>query len=118
MRQNLIKSDKEEAKEVGFAAHTKKESIYILTFSVSGITAKSTSTTSTLTPTETNYMAATPNIVNSQTASTSLPLSTTGITVSAMPPSISEDPFGSAPFSLPPGLREKAASLRKTGGKA
>lgn len=28
-----------------------------------------------------------------------------------------DDPFGSAPFSLPPGLREKAAaSLRKTGG--
>lgn len=29
----------------------------------------------------------------------------------------SDDPFGSAPFSLPPALREKAAaSLRKTGG--
>ncbi|KAI8125594.1 AP2-associated protein kinase 1 [Lucilia cuprina] len=87
------------------------------------ITAKSASTTSTLTPTETNYMAATPGSVNSntsQTASTSLPppnSAAAAVNAAAIAPSIPEDPFGSAPFSLPPGLREKAASLRKTGAK-
>ncbi|KAM7351935.1 numb-associated kinase isoform 3-T4 [Cochliomyia hominivorax] len=86
------------------------------------ITAKSASTTSTLTPTETNYIPATPGSVNSntsQTASTSLPppTSATNVNTATIVPSIPEDPFGSAPFSLPPGLREKAASLRKTGAK-
>ncbi|XP_065358498.1 uncharacterized protein Nak isoform X2 [Calliphora vicina] len=84
------------------------------------ITAKSASTTSTLTPTETNYMAATPGSVNSntsQSASTSLPPPNSAAGSTAIAPAIPEDPFGSAPFSLPPGLREKAASLRKTGAK-
>lgn len=33
-------------------------------------------------------------------------------------PDIAEDPFGSAPFSLPASLRERATSIKKTGGKA
>lgn len=40
------------------------------------------------------------------------------ITAGPLNPAMPEDPFGSAPFSLPPGLREKASALRKTGGKA
>lgn len=38
--------------------------------------------------------------------------------INAVVAHIPEDPFGSAPFSLPAGLREKATTLRKTGGKA
>lgn len=63
-------------------------------------------------------MAATPASVNSQSASASQPPSNTVAGNATVTPTIPEDPFGSAPFSLPPGLREKAASLRKTGGKA
>lgn len=33
-------------------------------------------------------------------------------------PDVAEDPFGSAPFSLPAALRERATSIKKTGGKA
>ncbi|XP_022214683.2 AP2-associated protein kinase 1 isoform X1 [Drosophila obscura] len=72
------------------------------------ITAKSASTTSTLTPTE---QSATVVPAPATAAAT-----VTATSVSPHPPQVSEDPFGSAPFSLPPGLREKAtSSLRKTG---
>ncbi|XP_011180270.2 mucin-4 isoform X1 [Zeugodacus cucurbitae] len=108
------------------------------------ITAKSASTTSTLTPTE-GYATSMPA---TQTQSTSqqqqqqppqqqappqLPVTVTpfgptvvggaavtgGVSgsVNAVVTHIAEDPFGSAPFSLPAGLREKATTLRKTGAK-
>ncbi|XP_054084000.1 probable serine/threonine-protein kinase nek3 isoform X3 [Zeugodacus cucurbitae] len=109
------------------------------------ITAKSASTTSTLTPTE-GYATSMPA---TQTQSTSqqqqqqppqqqappqLPVTVTpfgptvvggaavtgGVSgsVNAVVTHIAEDPFGSAPFSLPAGLREKATTLRKTGAYA
>nr|XP_032294489.1 AP2-associated protein kinase 1 isoform X3 [Drosophila virilis] len=85
------------------------------------ITAKSASTTSTLTPTEQNV--AVPAAVASATVALTAPAPATVAAVAAAPAAVSpnppaalaEDPFGSAPFSLPPGLREKASSLRKTG---
>ncbi|XP_055836741.1 AP2-associated protein kinase 1 isoform X2 [Episyrphus balteatus] len=95
------------------------------------ITAKSGSTASTLTPTENNHCS------NNQMQSTPIPVvasaappagvapvvaqvaaPTTGVSGGGPTinnPIIPEDPFGSAPFSLPPGLREKASALRKTG---
>ncbi|XP_037957091.1 serine-rich adhesin for platelets [Teleopsis dalmanni] len=82
------------------------------------ITAKSASTTSTLTPTENNSVHST--TVPAQTAPTALVTSTvlqSGGSGSRISPHVPDDPFGSAPFSLPPGLREKATSLRKTGAK-
>ncbi|XP_017029430.1 uncharacterized protein Nak isoform X1 [Drosophila kikkawai] len=89
------------------------------------ITTKSASTTSTLTPTEQNASGvvvvpvaapvAPPVATPLATAAAPPPPITTA--VSPHPPMASEDPFGSAPFSLPPGLREKASSLRKTGAK-
>ncbi|XP_039228843.1 AP2-associated protein kinase 1 isoform X4 [Drosophila yakuba] len=76
------------------------------------ITAKSASTTSTLTPTEQIPSA----VVAPVTAvSGAVPPPPITAAVSPHPSQVSEDPFGSAPFSLPPGLREKASSLRKTG---
>ncbi|XP_039483316.1 AP2-associated protein kinase 1 isoform X2 [Drosophila santomea] len=76
------------------------------------ITAKSASTTSTLTPTEQIPSA----VVAPVTAvSGAVPPPPIAAAVSPHPSLVSEDPFGSAPFSLPPGLREKASSLRKTG---
>ncbi|EDW11492.2 uncharacterized protein LOC6576047 isoform X1 [Drosophila mojavensis] len=84
------------------------------------ITAKSASTTSTLTPTEQNVASA-PTAGANATATTALtapPPAPMGAAVSPNPATaLAEDPFGSAPFSLPPGLREKASSLRKTGAK-
>ncbi|XP_053958409.1 uncharacterized protein LOC128863321 isoform X1 [Anastrepha ludens] len=93
------------------------------------ITAKSASTTSTLTPTE-GYVAAMPPPPLPQQQTQPPPTATFGQTgagagtvtgggggVSAATPHIPEDPFGSAPFSLPAGLREKATTLRKTGAK-
>ncbi|EDW90344.1 AP2-associated protein kinase 1 isoform X1 [Drosophila yakuba] len=78
------------------------------------ITAKSASTTSTLTPTEQIPSA----VVAPVTAvSGAVPPPPITAAVSPHPSQVSEDPFGSAPFSLPPGLREKASSLRKTGAK-
>ncbi|XP_055371917.1 AP2-associated protein kinase 1 isoform X2 [Condylostylus longicornis] len=95
------------------------------------ITAKSTSTTSTLTPTENNISAGTNILSQNQQQSlhqvTNQQHSTSSGAAAAssgtnshssnqqQQPQIPEDPFGSAPFSLPPGLREKAAALRKTG---
>ncbi|XP_030556673.1 uncharacterized protein LOC115759761 isoform X1 [Drosophila novamexicana] len=85
------------------------------------ITAKSASTTSTLTPTEQNV--AVPAAVASATVALTAPAPAPAVAaapaaVSPNPPAaLAEDPFGSAPFSLPPGLREKASSLRKTGAK-
>lgn len=76
-----------------------------------GINLKSASTTSTLTPTESNYTAI------ASISSASLPPGSNAAPV-VVTASVLEDPFGSAPFSLPPGLKEKAASLRKTGGKS
>ncbi|XP_017153509.1 uncharacterized protein LOC108163001 isoform X1 [Drosophila miranda] len=74
------------------------------------ITAKSASTTSTLTPTEQSATVVAPATVTATV--------TAAVSVSPHPPQMAEDPFGSAPFSLPPGLREKAtSSLRKTGAK-
>ncbi|XP_034125466.1 AP2-associated protein kinase 1 isoform X2 [Drosophila guanche] len=71
------------------------------------ITAKSASTTSTLTPTEQSAAVLPAPATAAATVTAS---------VSPHPPQMAEDPFGSAPFSLPPGLREKAtSSLRKTG---
>ncbi|KAH8352998.1 hypothetical protein KR084_008025 [Drosophila pseudotakahashii] len=78
------------------------------------ITAKSASTTSTLTPTEQNNSAAVAPIAAAPSA---VPPPSITTAVSPHPPQVSEDPFGSAPFNLPPGLREKASSLRKTGAK-
>ncbi|XP_054745153.1 AP2-associated protein kinase 1-like isoform X3 [Anastrepha obliqua] len=91
------------------------------------ITAKSASTTSTLTPTE-GYVAGMPPPPLPQQQAQPPPTATFGQTgasagtvtgggggVSAATPHIPEDPFGSAPFSLPAGLREKATTLRKTG---
>ncbi|XP_017116856.1 AP2-associated protein kinase 1 isoform X1 [Drosophila elegans] len=78
------------------------------------ITAKSASTTSTLTPTEQNPSAA---VAAPPAAAGAVPPPPIAAAVSPHPPHVSEDPFGSAPFSLPPGLREKASSLRKTGAK-
>ncbi|EDW77810.2 uncharacterized protein Dwil_GK24682 [Drosophila willistoni] len=87
------------------------------------ITAKSASTTSTLTPTEQNVVVA---VTTAPPAShQSFPPATNAVpnpsaavaTVAAAISPHPEDPFGSAPFSLPPGLREKASSLRKTGAK-
>ncbi|XP_043949855.1 AP2-associated protein kinase 1 isoform X3 [Drosophila biarmipes] len=81
------------------------------------ITAKSASTTSTLTPTEQNPSAAVAPITAVPPAASGVlpPPAAIAAAVSPYPAQISEDPFGSAPFSLPPGLREKASSLRKTG---
>ncbi|XP_064537247.1 treacle protein isoform X2 [Drosophila montana] len=86
------------------------------------ITAKSASTTSTLTPTEQNV--AIPAAGASATVALTAPAPAAAVAiapaaaVSPNPPAaLAEDPFGSAPFSLPPGLREKASSLRKTGAK-
>ncbi|XP_075154137.1 numb-associated kinase isoform X2 [Haematobia irritans] len=77
------------------------------------INTKSASTTSTLTPTESNYIPVTSNTaVIPQHVSSSI---STTVSASSVIPSVQEDPFGSAPFTLPPGLKEKAASLRKTG---
>ncbi|XP_017853777.2 LOW QUALITY PROTEIN: uncharacterized protein LOC108607451 [Drosophila busckii] len=84
------------------------------------ITAKSASTTSTLTPTEQSAVAAAAATTSATTtAATAVALSVTAVAASAaaVSPALAEDPFGSAPFSLPPGLREKASSLRKTGAK-
>ncbi|KAH8412607.1 hypothetical protein KR009_003588 [Drosophila setifemur] len=94
------------------------------------ITAKSASTTSTLTPTEQSAgvvpapavpapapvpaPAAVPVAAVAPATVAPPPITTA---VSPNPPQVAEDPFGSAPFSLPPGLREKASSLRKTGAK-
>jgi len=82
---------------------------------LSGITAKSASTTSTLTPTEQIPSAVVAPVTAAPGAVPPPPIAAA---VSPHPSQVSEDPFGSAPFSLPPGLREKASSLRKTGGKA
>ncbi|XP_034490909.1 AP2-associated protein kinase 1 isoform X4 [Drosophila innubila] len=82
------------------------------------ITAKSASTTSTLTPTEQNAaVTATAVATGAVSLAAAAPTAVAApISVSPHPqPAIAEDPFGSAPFSLPPGLREKASSLRKTG---
>nr|XP_016941533.1 AP2-associated protein kinase 1 isoform X4 [Drosophila suzukii] len=81
------------------------------------ITAKSASTTSTLTPTEQNPSAVVAPIaaVPPPAPGAVPPPAAITAAVSPHPPQLSEDPFGSAPFSLPPGLREKASSLRKTG---
>ncbi|XP_030384689.1 flocculation protein FLO11 isoform X2 [Scaptodrosophila lebanonensis] len=88
------------------------------------ITAKSASTTSTQTPTEQNAAnsaptpAAATSAVGAAAAAPVVPTATTTpqpVVTSSQP--LPEDPFGSAPFSLPPGLREKASSLRKTGAK-
>ncbi|XP_060645067.1 AP2-associated protein kinase 1 isoform X3 [Drosophila nasuta] len=85
------------------------------------ITAKSASTTSTLTPTEQNAVA---NVVATGGGTAQLTAAAAAgaavVPASSVSPhpqaaALSEDPFGSAPFSLPPGLREKASSLRKTG---
>ncbi|XP_019844765.2 uncharacterized protein LOC105223106, partial [Bactrocera dorsalis] len=104
------------------------------------ITAKSASTTSTLTPTEgyATSMPATQTQTTSQQLQqqpqTQLPVTVTPFgptvaggggsvtgggsgSVNAAVAHIPEDPFGSAPFSLPAGLREKATTLRKTGAK-
>nr|XP_014090472.1 uncharacterized protein YMR317W-like isoform X1 [Bactrocera oleae] len=102
------------------------------------ITAKSASTTSTLTPTEgyATSMPATQTQTTSQQQQqqqTQLPVTVTPFgptvagggsvtgggsgSVNAVVAHIPEDPFGSAPFSLPAGLREKATTLRKTGAK-
>ncbi|XP_037886320.1 AP2-associated protein kinase 1 isoform X3 [Glossina fuscipes] len=82
------------------------------------ITAKSASTTSTLTPTENNNSGV-PMIGSANSVPSSCVPSQTSISNNAIISTshIPEDPFGSAPFSLPPGLREKAACLRKTGAK-
>ncbi|XP_013109559.1 AP2-associated protein kinase 1 isoform X2 [Stomoxys calcitrans] len=72
------------------------------------INTKSASTTSTLTPTESNFMPVSSNSAGIQNTGSST-------TATIATPSVQEDPFGSAPFTLPPGLKEKAASLRKTG---
>ncbi|XP_073821090.1 numb-associated kinase isoform X2 [Musca autumnalis] len=72
------------------------------------INTKSASTTSTLTPTESNVIGVGSNSTVTPTAVSS--------TTTAAGSNQQEDPFGSAPFSLPPGLKEKTASLRKTGG--
>uniref|UniRef100_A0A1A9WKZ0 Protein kinase domain-containing protein n=1 Tax=Glossina brevipalpis TaxID=37001 RepID=A0A1A9WKZ0_9MUSC len=82
------------------------------------ITAKSASTTSTLTPTENNNSAVPTMMGSANSVPSSCGPSQTSISNSSAivgTSHIPEDPFGSAPFSLPPGLREKAASLRKTG---
>ncbi|CAD7079589.1 unnamed protein product [Hermetia illucens] len=73
------------------------------------ITAKSTSTTSTITPTDTTSQLSTTTSTPQQSQSQSQQ------SQQQFHPQIPEDPFGSAPFSLPPGLREKAAALKKTG---
>ncbi|EDW55685.1 GM17048 [Drosophila sechellia] len=78
------------------------------------ITAKSASTTSTLTPTEQIPSAVVAPVTSAPGAVPPPPIAAA---VSPHPSQVSEDPFGSAPFSLPPGLREKASSLRKTGAK-
>ncbi|KAH8263622.1 hypothetical protein KR044_011773 [Drosophila immigrans] len=86
------------------------------------ITAKSASTTSTLTPTEQSAVTASATVATVAAGGGTVNLTAA---VAAAPASVSphpqaavaEDPFGSAPFSLPPGLREKASSLRKTGAK-
>ncbi|XP_020798929.1 uncharacterized protein LOC110176822 isoform X1 [Drosophila serrata] len=90
------------------------------------ITTKSASTTSTLTPTEQNASGVVVVPVTAPVAPPAAPALAAATVaapppittaVSPHPPLASEDPFGSAPFSLPPGLREKASSLRKTGAK-
>ncbi|XP_067624616.1 uncharacterized protein [Eurosta solidaginis] len=93
------------------------------------ITAKSASTTSTLTPTEGYAVAAQPTPQQqtqplSATSTFGQPIAGTvtgngssGAVANVAAPHIPEDPFGSAPFSLPAGLREKATALRKTGAK-
>ncbi|XP_032592604.1 uncharacterized protein LOC6561866 isoform X2 [Drosophila grimshawi] len=85
------------------------------------ITAKSASTTSTLTPTEQNATVATVALTAAAAAAAAVPVPVPVVAsvaaVSPNPNPAVEDPFGSAPFSLPPGLREKASSLRKTGAK-
>lgn len=72
-------------------------------------------------------MVITPNVTHTPSATTipahtnqqpSSSSTSTAMGIAAIAANIPDDPFGSAPFSLPPGLREKAASLRKTGGKA
>lgn len=80
--------------------------VYILL----GINTKSASTTSTLTPTETNVVGTGSN--------STVPPATVSSSTTTVGSTQQEDPFGSAPFSLPPGLKEKTASLRKTGGKS
>ncbi|XP_067624618.1 AP2-associated protein kinase 1-like isoform X4 [Eurosta solidaginis] len=94
------------------------------------ITAKSASTTSTLTPTEGYAVAAQPTPQQqtqplSATSTFGQPIAGTvtgngssGAVANVAAPHIPEDPFGSAPFSLPAGLREKATALRKTGDKS
>ncbi|KAH8293250.1 hypothetical protein KR018_003881 [Drosophila ironensis] len=97
-------------------------------YALQGITAKSASTTSTLTPTEQNALStAVPTApapapaAAPATAPVPVAMPPAAIAAAASPlppaPQVAEDPFGSAPFSLPPGLREKATSLRKTGAK-
>ncbi|XP_058977355.1 AP2-associated protein kinase 1-like isoform X2 [Musca domestica] len=71
------------------------------------INTKSASTTSTLTPTETNVVGTGSN--------STVPPATVSSSTTTVGSTQQEDPFGSAPFSLPPGLKEKTASLRKTG---
>ncbi|XP_017097743.2 uncharacterized protein Nak isoform X1 [Drosophila bipectinata] len=82
------------------------------------ITAKSASTTSTLTPTEQNASnVAITTVPVAVAAAPPAPAPAPAPITAAVSPHPTEDPFGSAPFSLPPGLREKATSLRKTGAK-
>ncbi|KAH8409436.1 hypothetical protein KR222_005046, partial [Zaprionus bogoriensis] len=77
------------------------------------ITAKSASTTSTLTPTEQTAAS----VALAAAAAAVAPPAMVALPATAVSPHPDPDPFGSAPFSLPPGLREKASSLRKTGAK-
>ncbi|XP_036328440.1 platelet binding protein GspB [Rhagoletis pomonella] len=95
------------------------------------ITAKSASTTSTLTPTE-GYGVAMPapplpqqqqaqpptfGQTGAVASAVTVGAGGGGVGVNTVVPHIPEDPFGSAPFSLPAGLREKATTLHKTGAK-
>lgn len=63
----------------------------------------------------TNSKGTTPPIsmvTNTTTTPTTLTATTT------TPDQIAEDPFGSAPFSLPASLRDRASVIKKTGGNA
>lgn len=113
MRRSSTRYDREAVKEVRFGRE--RFAAILTSLMLSGITAKSASTTSTLTPTEQIPSAVVAPVTAAPGAVPPPPIAAA---VSPHPSQVSEDPFGSAPFSLPPGLREKASSLRKTGGKA